>query len=189
MADSFLPGNISGSISDSDNDMLEVKDHVNQVEDHVDHVNHVDQVAAKVWGEELSEAEEKHEFNERGARPRPKLTVENENENGQLTTVKPSQAYEAVKVEGSIVRMKWSNDINWELKKNKDIKRRQIPRCKYLDANTSMQMTVTLFKIITWNSTQIRVTTRKFHVICCSSMHPELPSRSLLLLSTSILKT
>ena len=115
--------------------MLEVKDHVDQVEDHVDHVNHVDQVAVKVWGEELSEVEEKHEFNELGARPRPKLTIENENENGQLTTVKPSQAYEAVKVKGSIVRMKWSNDINWDMKKNKDVKRRL--KDKYLDANDS----------------------------------------------------
>ena len=42
MMESFLPGNISGLTSDSDNDMLEVKDHVNQVGDHVDHVNHVD---------------------------------------------------------------------------------------------------------------------------------------------------
>ena len=75
MADSFLPGTISGSISDSDNDMLEVKDHVNQVEDHVDHVNHVDQIAAKVWGEELSEVKEEHQFNELGARPRPNLNI------------------------------------------------------------------------------------------------------------------
>ena len=137
MADSFLPGNISGSISDSDNDMLEVKDHVNQVEDHVDHVNHVNRVAAKVWGEGLSDVEGKHEFNELGARPRPKLTIENENENenGQLTTAKPSQAYETVKVEGSIVRMKWSNHINWELKKNKAVERRL--KDKYLNANDS----------------------------------------------------
>ena len=113
-----------GSISDSDNDIMEVKDHVNQVEDHADHVDHVDQVAAKVWGEESGEVEEKNEFNELGARPRPKLIIENGNGNGQLASVKPSQAYEAVKVEGSIARMKWSNDIIWQMKKNKDIKRR-----------------------------------------------------------------
>ena len=58
MVDSFFPG----SISDSDNDIMKVKDHVNQVEDHADHVDHVDQVAAKVWGEEPGEAEEKNEF-------------------------------------------------------------------------------------------------------------------------------
>ena len=44
MAESFLPR----SISDWDNDIMEVDDHVSQVEDHVDHVDHVDQVAAKV---------------------------------------------------------------------------------------------------------------------------------------------
>ena len=162
--------------------MLEVKDHVNQLEDHVDHINHVDQVAAKVWGEELSEVEEKHEFNELGARPRPKLTIENENENGQLTTVKPSQAYEAVKVRGSIVRMKWSNDINWELKKNKDVKCRL--KDKYLDANDS--------HIIQDYKLELNTDTGNHEEVPCnlfSSMHPELPLRSLLLLSTSTLKT
>ena len=75
-------------------------------------------MAAKVWGEEPSEVEEKNEFNELGARPRPKL-IENGNGNGQSTSVKPSQAYEAVKVKEVLGE---PNDINWELKKNKDVK-------------------------------------------------------------------
>ena len=80
MADSFLPG----SISDSDNEIMEVKDHVNQVEDHVDHVDRIDQVAVKVWGEEPAEAEEKNKFNKLGARPRPKLIIENGTEMDSL---------------------------------------------------------------------------------------------------------
>ena len=80
---------------------MEVKDHVNQVEDHVDHVDRIDQVAVKVWGEEPAEAEEKNKFNELGARPRPKLIIENGNGNGQFTSLKLLQAYEAVTTQHS----------------------------------------------------------------------------------------
>ena len=183
MADSFLPG----SLSDSDNDIMEVKDHVNQMEDHVDHVDHVDQVAAKVWGEEPGEVEEKNEFNELGARPRAKLIFENGNGNGQLTSVKPSQAYEAVKVEGSIVRMKWSNGINWELKKNKDVKRRL--KDKYLDANDSHIIQDYNLELNTDTGNHEEVPCNLLFKYAPGTRDPESPLRSLLFLSTSILKT
>ena len=53
-----------------------------------------------------------NEFNKLEVRPKPKPIIENGNENEQLTNVKPSKAYEDVRVQGNVVRMKWSNDIN-----------------------------------------------------------------------------